>query len=219
MRLPWKLAGGLSIGYVVLELVSVSIGSKVPELSASRADVVADFTTGSATKMYAATYVTVLALLVFASVAAFLVRALGDGDASRWAVTTAFAAGIVYVTASGLDPALLAALVHGGHRGADPASLMLVNDVRNFVLDLSFLALGGFTVATSIAIRRATLLPRWIAYFGLISGVVLFVPMAFGPGFLLNMVWMVALGIVMASRRRDQTNTAPIGSPAVPVGA
>jgi hypothetical protein len=84
----------------------VSIGSKVPEFGASRAEVVADFTTGSATTMYAATYVTVLALLVFASVAAFLTQALRHADASRWAVTTAFEAGIVYVTTNGLDPAI-----------------------------------------------------------------------------------------------------------------
>ncbi len=218
MPLSWKAAGGLAIGYVVLELVSVSIGTKVPELSASRADVVADFTTGSASKMYAGAYVTVLALLVFAAVAAFLVQALRETAAARWAVTTAFAAGVVYVTASGLDPALLAALVHSGHHGADAGALMLVNDVRNFTLDLGFLGLGGFTVAASIALLRANVLPRWIAYAGLVSGVLLFVPMAFGEAFLLNMVWMVAFGIVMASRRRDPAGTTPVHTSGVPAG-
>ena len=218
MRLPWKVAGGLSIGYVVLELVSVSIGSTVPELGASRAEVVADFTTGSATKMYAATYVTVLALLVFASVAAFLVQALRHVDASSWAATTAFAAAIVYVTTNGLDPAMLAALVHGGHNGADAGSLMLLNYVRNFTLDVGFLALGGFVVTVSIALLRARVMPPWIAYAGLVSGVLLFVPVAFGPAFLLSMVWMVALGIVMVSRRRDPVTTAPVVAPTVSAG-
>jgi uncharacterized membrane protein YhaH (DUF805 family) len=212
-RMPWKLAGALAIGYVVLELVSVSIGSKVPELGASRAEVVADFSDGSASKMYAAIYVTGLAILVFASVASFLVQALRDVAASGWAATTAFAAAIIYVATNAADPALLGALVYGGHHGADPASLVLLNDTRNVMLDSSFLALGAFTVLAAIAVLRADVLPSWIAYFGLVSGVLLAVPMAFGPAFLLNMVWMVAFGIVMISKRRDP---ATIGNPPVP---
>jgi hypothetical protein len=201
-RQPWKLAGALAIGYVVLELVSVSIGSKVPELGASRADVVADFGTGSASKMYAAIYVTGLAILVFATLASFVAYALRETSAG-WAATTSFAAAIVYVATNAGDPALLGALVYGGHHGADPASLMLLNDVRNLMLDASLIALGAFTVAAAVAVLRSRALPAWIAYAGLVSGVLLFVPMALGPAFLLNLVWMVALGIVMVIKRHE----------------
>jgi hypothetical protein len=164
--------------------------------------------------MYAAIYVTGLAILVFASVASFLVHALRDVAAAGWAATTAFAAGIVYVATNAADPALLGALVYGGHHGADPASLMLLNDVRNLSLDASLIALGAFTVAASIALLRASVVPAWIASFGLVSGVLLFVPMVLGPAFLLNLVWMVAFGIVMISKRR---NPIVAGAPSIPV--
>jgi hypothetical protein len=202
-RTLWKVAGAFALGYVVLTLVGVSVGSKVPGLGAARGDVVADYTTAPQQRMLLATYISGLAVLAFIGLTAFLSRGLSVTSGSGWAAPATITAGAVFAVVFGLDPMLLAALTYAGHHGADPGALVLVDTVRNVVLLASYLALGTFTLVVALMIGTGRMLPRWLAWMGLLSGLVLFVPPLAGIAYLLSLAWIVALGVAMLTRRRD----------------
>lgn len=197
----WRIAGGLAIGYVVLMLAGLTIGTSVPEPGAAPAEVAHDFSTGSAVRMYAALYVTALSLLMFLAVSGFVARALRE-SAGGWAAATALSAGTLYAVASGLNGVLLGAETYGGHHGATAASLALLDGVRAFAIYGSFLVLGMFLLATAVA--AWVTLPRWLSYSGLVLGAALALSAAAaasGPAFLvylLSYVWFVGLGVVLA---------------------
>jgi len=110
--------------------------------------------------MYGGCFAAGLAMLVFIAVAAFLARALrGASEGATWLATAALAAGAGFAVVGGLDPILLSASVYGGHHGADPGALEMINVTRNFVLYGSYVVLGGFTLATAAAALVGRALP------------------------------------------------------------
>ena len=197
-RSQWKGAGALALGYVVLTLVAVSIGAKVPQLGARVADVTTDFTTHSQSSVLLAAYVGGLAVLAFLGLAAFLASVLRG-----WAGALVLATGGLYAVLFGLDPAMLAALAYAGHHGAEPAGLVLVDTIRNVVLIASYLALGAFMLSVAAVAWIASVLPRWLCYSGVVVGIVLLIPLVSAPAYLLSLVWMVAAGLTMLARRRE----------------
>jgi hypothetical protein len=199
VRKQWAVAGAGGLGYVVLTLVGVSIGGRVPDLGTGPDAVATDFSGGALGSTYAATYVTGLAAFAFLVLAAFLAASMRRDDQGGLSAMV-LATGTTFALLFGLDAVLLTALRYAGHHGADTGSLVVLNTVRTIALDGAYIALGAFTLAASAAILRGVL-PRWLGWIGLVVGVALLVVPVSAPAYLLSLVWTVAAAIVMLTRR------------------
>jgi hypothetical protein len=218
----WRLAGALVLAHVVLLFAGVAL-EQSPVLGDSRPRVVAALVRSSMTTVLTGGFLQYLACLVFLVGAVLLVRLLrGSTETSGWLASSAGAAAVTYAAvtiATGF--AAGAAALYNGHSGAPLATVIAVNDVRNFGFFLSLGVLGVFTLAVAGAIHAGDLLPRWVAYSGYVIGTLCIAAIPAQPWDAVNvvnlvwLVWFVALGIVALRGPRP----APADVRAVPVGA
>lgn len=222
-RRLWATAGWLLIGYVVLTFAGVSLehslmlGDK-PSVAAAalvHSPMARNFTGG---------YIEFLATLVYLVAVLLVARLLrGDGVTGEWLSSCVAGAAIaeVAVTLAVGFPAGAAAL-YNGHHGAPLATVTAVNDIRNFAFFLS----GGLAGVTALGVAGAVLvtrrLPRWIAYSGIVVGVldIASIPAArtgvINVATLLGFAWIVALGVTAMRAPRSGHALLP---GAVPAGA
>jgi hypothetical protein len=214
----WRMAGGLAIAYVVVIFASAAVGGAGDEIGTSPSQIAAHYAGASQTSVYAGGYLGVLAALAFVGLATFLFRALPrSSEAAGWASSTALGTGLIY--AGSIVPGTLAAGVYAAHHGADAGILALLNDVRDFTFFGSLLVLAAFTLSTAIAVLAGGALPRWVGSSGVVSALLLFAGVAFaGVGahdyaMMINMVWVLALGVAMLRKSPARERAAD----AVPV--
>jgi hypothetical protein len=163
-------------------------------------------------------YVEAVGFVLLLPVVAFLARALGRRtDTGGWAAQTAFAGGVGYVFVS-LAPGLAAgaAALYGAHHGADLAAVSVVNDVRSFAFFLSMPLLAVHAVGVGISALADRVLPAWVAWWGVATGIVLVASVpaastgAVDIATLLWTVWFVALaGSMIAHRPAGSVAPAP----------
>ncbi len=190
-----RVAGGLALAHVVLMLGGFSL-ERSTMLGDSTAAARQAYTEGSLARSMAGGYIEAFSFVVLLPVLVFLARALGRRtEAGRWAAQTGLAAGVGYVAvtlATGL-PAGAAAL-YNGHHGADPATLLVAADIRNFAFFLSLLLLGAHAICVGMSARADGVLTRWVGIGGIVVGVVLLASVAGAGQALQNvgtMVWLV----------------------------
>ena len=211
----WRLAGILTIAYVVLAWVGNGMWG-VSGLLGTGADAVrTQYAQADLPRSMAGGYLEALAALAFLAVAAFLYRVTGrEREPAGWLSLTAFGAAVLYAVPTSLAAGAVA--LYGAQHGADTATVVALNDLRNFLFFLGFLPLGLFTcTVAALALPRTSTLPRWTGWIGLPVGIAQFIGAA-GAGaelqnyaMLLWFAWFVALGIAMVARRR--TAMAPSG--------
>ncbi|TFV86245.1 hypothetical protein [Blastococcus sp. CT_GayMR16] len=207
-RTAWRLAGAFAIGHVVLILAGISQQDTLL-LGDDAAMVAEQYVDGDMIRSFAGGYVEALGLLLLLPVIAFLAQAVGRRtEAGSWAARTAFAAGTGYVLLS-LAPGLAAgaAAFYGAQHGADVATVSLVNDVRVFAFFMSLLLLGGHTIGIAIGVLTDHVLPAWLGWSAVVTGIVLLggVPFAVHGvadyATLLWILWFIALATVMLRHR------------------
>ena len=153
------------------------------------------------------------AILLTLAAVAFLIflgalreRLRGAAAGSEWISTIAFASGIAFVAMIGVFAVGVGSVAAGITFGDNPvprdASIMRSFESLGFggllLFGAAFAGLLIFT--TSIVSGRAALLPRWLVVTGYVVGVIVFLGgLLFFPIILL-VLWMLAIGIVMASR-------------------
>ena len=213
-RRLWRVVGVLAIAQVVLTFASYAL-QKVADLNAKPSAVTSAFVTFSTGKGYAGEYMTCLSLLAFLFAATLLARLVrSDSELSGWLSSAIAASGSVYVAVSLASylPALGAAL-YDGHHGAPLATVTMLDHLHWFGAFIATAVLGAFTLATAAAIRVSGALPAWLAYAGIVVGVLC---LASGEGAHLSLngvasiawaLWFVLLGV--AALRMPQRETIP----------
>ena len=188
----WRVAGGLAMAHVVLlfagfsQEVTTEHGSDPDEITALLRDAGFD-------RVIAGGYVESLSFVVLLPALVFLARTVGQRrEVGRWAALTGLAAGIGYVAvtlAAGM-PAGAAAL-YGAHTGADPATVAMVNDVRNYAFFLSLILCAAQALAVGISALSDGRFTRWIGWGGVIAGTGGIVGVAAGLANVASMLWIV----------------------------
>ena len=205
----WRILAALAIAHVLVMFGSFGL-QRVAPLSAGRDVVIADHVTHASTRGLAGLCLTLLAFLLLLVAVTLLGRLLRGGtELSGWLAATVTAAGAVYVaiTVVGELVPLATALYAGGHGvGADVVVALV--QLHWFALYGATGVLGVFTLTASGAVLATGALPRWVAWAGIVVGVVCLagVPGA-GAGLAdtataLWSLWFVALGVAAAREPR-----------------
>jgi hypothetical protein len=104
--------------------------------------------------------------------------------------------------------------------GLNPEIVKTLIDLNGFAFVMTFLPLGIFAAAASLGALGAGIAPKWICWFGVVSGAALLVGMPLavsGPGFigmLVFIVWTVTFSVAMAVRAGNALASQPVGTPA-----
>lgn len=208
-RRLWLAAGWLLIGYIVLTFAGVVFQHSL-ELGDAPSKATSALVTSSMAKNFAGGYIEFLSQLLFLVGALLLARLLrGDGALGEWlssCMTAAVTAAVSVTVAVGF--AAGAAALYDGHHGASLATVTTVNDIRNFGFYLTGGLVGVFALAAAAAIRLTGALPRWVAYTGVIIGVLSIAAIpatskgAVNASTLLGFAWIVAVGVTSLRRAR-----------------
>ncbi|MGH3509314.1 MAG: hypothetical protein ACRDPI_03690, partial [Nocardioidaceae bacterium] len=106
-----------------------------------------------------------------------------------------------------------AAAMYAARHGADPLTVMAVNDVRNYSYFVSLLMLGAQAITLGIAAITDGRFTKWIGWGGVATGVVCIIGV---PGHFLNvgaMVWFVWwIGVAVTFLRAARANQAGAGA-------
>jgi hypothetical protein len=207
MSLPttrlWRIAGALALAHVALMLGGFAFEPGVV-LGEGRSADTAGLVHSSLPTALTGGYIEYLGFLAFLLAVPLLGRLLrGTGEVQGWLGSCITSTGVVYaaVTIAAGFPAGAAALYHA-HHGTSLATVVAIDDVRNFAYFLSIGVLGVFTVAVAAAVRATGALPRWIAWAAYPTGVLLLASVpaartgALDYASLLWAVWFVALAVV-----------------------
>jgi hypothetical protein len=224
-RTAWRAAGFLAVGHVVLVLAGISL-QRSPRMGDDATAVADAYVAGDLPRILAGGYIEALGFVLLVPVVAFLARAVGRRtELGAWAAQTAFAGGIGYIGMS-LAPGLAAgaAALYGAQHGTDLATVTAVNDVRNVAYFLSMLLLAVHTAGVAVSALSDRVLPHWLGWSGLATGLVLVGSVPFAEAgavdyaTLVWILWFLALAGVML-RHRPAGADASTGSdrPAVPV--
>lgn len=198
----WRVAGALLIGYIVLTFAGVALQPAVM-LGDGPGKVADAYVSSSMTKAFTGGYIELVATLLFLVGALLLARLLREpGVAGEW-LSSCIATGAAIAVASTLAigfPAGAAAL-YDGHHGAPIATITAVNDIRNFAFFVSGGAQALFVLGVAAAVWTTGRLPRWVAYSGLVVGIlyVVTIPAArtgvINVATLLGFAWIVAVAV------------------------
>jgi hypothetical protein len=90
------------------------------------------------------------------------------------------------------------------HAASDAAYLMVVTGGA---------AMGAFIFATSIAIRRFAILPRWVSWFGFVAGVAAIFSIVFFT-MMFWLLWIAVASVSLFLRSRTAADAAPQRAPA-----
>lgn len=195
------------IVYAVVASTAIVVLTRYPDLALSDADLAAWFTDD----MHQAWLVTGLNLAAFSAIAflwfvAVVRRRIGDRE-DRFFSTVFLGSAIVYVVIWLIAAAVLAApavtstLRAGGSMSRDTSTLAVgVATALIFVVAPRIQAV--FIFSTSTLILRTRALPKWVAYWGYLSGVVLsVVPLVMEPiGFGLP-IWVLVVSVTLLTSR------------------
>ena len=213
VKQSWVALSG--IVFVVLMLVGASFVTDVPKGDAS-AEEIASYLTDSENHMrnIIGAYLWVvggLAFLVFvAGLRSVLRRAEGDpGTLSN----LVFGAGVVFTAVWSVSAAALASVAYAvevsGARVSNPDLVTVLPSLGGLLLLLG----GGFAgilllAATSILIFRTGVLPRWLAWFGIIVAIALVFDVTY-MNILPLVAWVLGASIALL-RRQNETATAAV---------
>jgi hypothetical protein len=208
----WAALSG--IVFVVLMLTGALFVTDVPEADASAQEIAAYLTdSGNHTRNIIGAYMCVLGGLAFlgfvAGLRAVLRRAEGDSGTISSLV---FGAGVVFTAVWSASAVALAAIPYAVEFSDAPVSDPDFVRVLPQLAGLLLLLGGGFAgilllLATSTLIFRTGVLPRWLAWFGILVAIALVVDVTY-----MNIVpllaWVVGASVVLLMRQ-DVTATAP----------
>jgi hypothetical protein len=215
-RRLWITAGSLLLGYIGLTFAGVSqqpslmLGDPASEAKDALA-------ASSMTKAFAGGYVEFLATLAFLAGALLLAQLLRTRTVEGEWLASWISGSALAVTAVNLAVGFPAgaAAVYDAHHGAPLATVMAVNDIRNFAFFLSGGLMALFALGVAAAVLTTARLPRWVAYGGIVVGIAYLVTIpAAGSGALnvatlLGFVWVIALAVAALRQARTSAQIAP----------
>lgn len=206
-RLVARIAG--ISGLLFLPLIMLGFGGLVgfsPTIDDDRAEIASYYIDLSFEQAMIGEWIEMLAfagLLVFAAGVSWLLR----GRESGWLgwLALASAAALAASVLTGVAP-LLAAAYLGDHGGLAEDQYVLLNGIRQAAHWLYSLFAGVWMLATATALVHARILARWLAWAGLLVGVVLVLGVAaplsgaVDTGQMLMGAWLLVAGGILALR-------------------
>ena len=217
METRWtRLAPLLGVVFVVLLGIDFVVGGNEPGPGASSAKVVSWYSAhrGSVrVSMYLMAVVLVVGLLFYG----YLRDRLAEG--SRGLAATAFGGAVLFAVSGAVSSGVELALADSPAR-LSPATAHALNLLDGYVAVIAVAAgAAGLLIAASLAILRGGQLPAWVAWLGLVFGVVALVPIRnIGP--IPAGIWTLIVSLLLFMRG-PQTSavTRPGAAQAVPSGA
>ena len=149
--------------------------------------------------------VAAVAFLWFVAVIRRRLGALED----QFFATVFFGSAIVYVAVWLGGAAVLAApavaMTQLDAAAISPASASLAGGIGgSFILVVAPRLQGVFMFTTSSIIMRSRVLPKWLAIFGYVAGLLLFfIPLVMQPMGLMFPFWVLVVSLVLLAARRD----------------
>jgi hypothetical protein len=208
----WRVAGGLAIAHVVILFAAISQEVMV-EQGTSVAVIQHKYGGASLTRVFGGGYVESLSILVLVPTLVFLAWAFSRRTAvGRWAAQTFLALGVTFVAATvaiGFAPG--AAAMYWSQHGADPTTVAMVNDLRNYGYVLQVAVQAAMALALGIAALAEGFATKWVGWFGVALGVLGLAVTPFAPN-TVPMVWLVWwIGVGVCLIRNATTATGDEG--------
>jgi hypothetical protein len=203
----WRLAGLLGLAQVVMMFAAITQEVLVTH-STPLTTLQHDYGTANLTRVFGAGYVEALSFIVLTPAIVIISRIFTRGsESTRAAAQTFLALGIAFVTATlaiGFAPG--AAAMYGAQHGADPHTVAMVNDLRNFSYFLEVTIQGGMAVALGIAAILSGLWSRVVGWGGVVIGTAILVGTPFAPNGLgmLWLLWWLALVVLLIKGRPER---------------
>ncbi len=207
-RTLWRVGGGLALAHVVLLFAGFSQEVAV-EHGDAPAVIQKIYGGANLTRVLAGGYVEAMSFVVLAAAVVIIARLFGHRtEAGRTAAQTFLALGVVFVASTlavGFPPG--AAAVYAAHNGADPATISIVNDIRNYGYILQVALQMAMALSLGVAALAEKQFTRWVGWFGAVlggAGIVL-VPFAHDVIGMVWMIWWVGVAVLLlrASRTGD----------------
>ena len=170
-RTLWRVGGGLALAHVVLLFAGFS--QEVPVEHGDGPAVIQKVYGGAnLTRVFAGGYVEAMSFVVLTAAIVIIARLFGRRtETGRIAAQTFLALGVAFVASTlavGFAPG--AAALYGAHNGADPATIAIVNDIRNFGYVLQVALQMAMALALGIAALAEKRCPKWVGWVGAVLG-------------------------------------------------
>jgi hypothetical protein len=202
-----RVTGAVGLVAIVLVFASViTIGEGEPPPLASVEEAARYFRDADGAWLQPAFALFAVSLMVFLWFAVGLSQVLRRAEPDPpWRSTVALMSGVLFV-AFGLVNTSIAAAAHRGDV-IDPTVAAYAWDVGTFGFTNAWLALGSFALASGLASRATGAFPRWLAWLGIVSGVLL-VPARFVwtvqvlwyPPYIAMWLWMLITCVLLLRR-------------------
>lgn len=144
-----------------------------------------------------------------------LVSLLASAEGSQpWLSRLAFASGLIGITMVTLTNAINAALATSVAQQSGDGAVWAIFQAGQAIFTFAAMFLGIFLLSASELIRRTSVLPRWLAFLGLVAGAAYVIgsfsvadqrgPLAIPAliGFVLFILWCFVISIVIVARRQ-----------------
>jgi hypothetical protein len=207
MRIKWERWAALAgLAFVIFYVAAFSLGIEVGESDRDILDYYAD--SGNRTNEVVAFFLiagAALAFVVFASGLRNLIARAEQGTAPLAALAWAggVACAVLILAGNAVSRATAFAAMESTFQ-LDPNTRRLVEDVGFLLFVSGALAAILLVVAVSVAALRHSVLPRWLGWAGFPVAALL--PLAIGfVGFLIFIVWILAVSAALALRRAVAT--------------
>jgi hypothetical protein len=189
-----------SVGVVLVALAFTVVSGKTPNDKASAAKVVSFYRDHATANKIGALMVIIGAVLLVLFAARLREALRGDRLADGVLAVAAFGGGVVLASGLAFSASVHFALVAAAdHRFAAPAQTLNVLDGNDFFAIIAGIAI--VMLAAGISTVRRPVLPRWLGWVAIVAGILsLAGPIGFA-GFLLGSLWILVVGILLATRR------------------
>jgi hypothetical protein len=179
--------------FVVLTVVSLTLGGESPDADDSPAEVVEYFEDNDTVNIIGSV-LEAAGAVVLLFFAAYLARAVGGGLLA-WVV---LGGGIVGAAGIGVDAAIRFAVTEAAGE-IDPLAVQTLNALwANFFFPM-MVGIATLVFATSLSALRTRLLPAWLAWVGIIIFIGFWNPVGF-IAFLVAGLWIIVISILLAVR-------------------
>jgi hypothetical protein len=202
VKWPWeRWAGVAGIAFVVLYVVGFAVGGEPPDADAELIARYAD--SGERAKEFAAFFLIGAAALAFVLFVSGLRSLLARSEAEPRTLTTiAWAGGVacaaLVLAGNAVSRATASAADDEGFR-LDPNTHDIVESAGFLLFVSAAFAAILLVFAASLGALRYGILPGWLGWAGIVVAALL--PSAFAfVGFLILLVWVLAVGVTLAAR-------------------
>jgi hypothetical protein len=205
-----RLAPLSGILFVVLTLVGiVVIGGSTPDSSDTPAKITSFYADHHSKQFVAVVFVALGALFLAIFVASLRDR-LRSGGSETWA-NVALVGGAATVVGFLVAAAVHAALADGGDHHFSADAMVALNGLDSNDFFVFFLPLGIMVLGAGGASLQTGVLPRWLAWSGVVLGILSFTPVGFFT-ILLIALWIIVVSLLLS--RSAEAAPAAASAPA-----